>query len=40
MGHWLDIPLLCGVKLSGLAVYWASSIYQHTLDPRTENFDS
>jgi len=31
--HWLNIPLLLGLGLSGLSVYWASPIFQHAADP-------
>ncbi len=25
--HWLNIPVLLGVMLSGLSIYWASPVY-------------
>lgn len=28
--HWLNIPLLLGMALSGLSIYWASPVYHHT----------
>ncbi|MGA8530605.1 MAG: hypothetical protein WB622_12885, partial [Acidobacteriaceae bacterium] len=37
--HWLNIPILLGLILSGMAIYWASPVYQHTPDPQTGNFD-
>jgi thiosulfate reductase cytochrome b subunit len=37
--HWLNVPILLGLILSGIAIYWASPIYQHTPDPQTGNFD-
>jgi thiosulfate reductase cytochrome b subunit len=37
--HWLNVPLLLGLILSGISIYWASPIYQHAPDPITENFD-
>lgn len=37
--HWLNVPLLLGLILSGIAIYWASPIYQHKPDPITGNFD-
>lgn len=37
--HWLNVPLLLGLVLSGISIYWASPIYQHTPDPNTGNFD-
>jgi thiosulfate reductase cytochrome b subunit len=30
--HWLNIPLLLGLGLSGLSIYWASPVYHHTPD--------
>jgi cytochrome b subunit of formate dehydrogenase len=37
--HWLNIPILIGLVLSGISIYWASPIYQHKPDPATGNFD-
>jgi thiosulfate reductase cytochrome b subunit len=37
--HWLNVPLLLGLVLSGLSIYWASPIYQHKPDPNTGNVD-
>lgn len=37
--HWLNIPLLLGMILSGLAIYWASPVYHHAPDPQTGNSD-
>jgi thiosulfate reductase cytochrome b subunit len=37
--HWLDVPILLGLILSGISIYWASPIYQHKADPLTGNFD-
>lgn len=37
--HWLNVPILLGLILSGIAIYWASPIYQHAPDPQTGNFD-
>jgi thiosulfate reductase cytochrome b subunit len=37
--HWLNVPLLLGLILSGIAIYWSAPIYQHTPDPQTGNFD-
>jgi hypothetical protein len=28
--HWLNVPLLLGLVLSGISIYWASPIYQHS----------
>jgi thiosulfate reductase cytochrome b subunit len=30
--HWLNVPLLLGLSLSGISIYWASPIYQHAPD--------
>jgi thiosulfate reductase cytochrome b subunit len=37
--HWLNVVILSGLILSGIAIYWASPIYQHKPDPNTGNFD-
>ena len=37
--HWLNVPLLLGLILSGISIYWASPIYQHKPDLDTGNFD-
>src|SRR3984893_17442680 len=37
--HWLNVPLLLGLILSGISIYWSSPIYQHKPDPVTGNFD-
>jgi thiosulfate reductase cytochrome b subunit len=29
VAHWLNIPILLGLILSGLAIYWASPVYHH-----------
>jgi uncharacterized membrane protein len=28
--HWLNVPILLGLILSGLSVYWASPVYRRT----------
>jgi thiosulfate reductase cytochrome b subunit len=38
--HWLNVPILAGLILSGISVYWSSPIYQHKPDPLTGNFDT
>jgi hypothetical protein len=38
-GHWLNVPILLGLVLSGISIYWSSPIYQHKPDPVTGNFD-
>jgi len=37
--HWLNVPLLLGLVLSGISIYRSSPIYQHKPDPNTGNFD-
>jgi hypothetical protein len=27
--HWLNVPILLGLILSGISIYWALPIYQH-----------
>jgi cytochrome b subunit of formate dehydrogenase len=31
--HWLNVPILVGLILSGISIYWASPIYRHKPDP-------
>src|SRR6201988_1721384 len=37
--HWLNVPILLGLILSGMAIFWASPICQNAPDPQTGNFD-
>jgi len=37
--HWLNVPVLSGLILSGVSIYWASPVYQHKPDPLTGNLD-
>jgi thiosulfate reductase cytochrome b subunit len=37
--HWLNVPILPGLILSGISIYWASPVYQHKPDPATGNTD-
>lgn len=39
VSHWLNIPFLLGLGVSGLSVYWASPVYKHAPDPQTGNSD-
>jgi thiosulfate reductase cytochrome b subunit len=39
LSHWLNVPLLLGLVLSGISIYWSSPIYQHKPDPVTGNLD-
>ncbi|MGH7126003.1 MAG: cytochrome b/b6 domain-containing protein [Stellaceae bacterium] len=38
--HWANIPLLAGMILSGLSIYWAAPVLKHAPDPRTGNTDT
>ena len=35
--HWLNVPILLGLTLSGLSACSASPVYQHKQDPVTGN---
>jgi len=37
--HWLNVPILIGLIVSGISIYWASPVYQHKPDPQTGSFD-
>ena len=37
--HWLNVPILLGLILSGMSIYWASPVYQHKPNPLTGNVD-
>ena len=37
--HWLNVPILSGLVLSGMSIYWASPVYRHKPDPITGNVD-
>jgi len=37
--HWLNVPSLLGLILSGLSIYWASPVYKHRPDAVTGNSD-
>jgi thiosulfate reductase cytochrome b subunit len=39
LSHWLNVPILLGLIVSGISIYWASPVYQHKPDPQTGNFD-
>jgi thiosulfate reductase cytochrome b subunit len=39
LSHWLNVPLLIGLVLSGMSIYWAAPVFQHQADPRTGIFD-
>jgi thiosulfate reductase cytochrome b subunit len=33
VSHWLNVPLLVGLTLSGLSIYWAAPVFIHARDP-------
>jgi thiosulfate reductase cytochrome b subunit len=39
VSHWLNIPLLLGLIVSGISIYWASPIYRHNPNPQTGSSD-
>src|SRR5215471_8370797 len=39
ISHWLTIPLLLGLILSGISIYWASPVYKHRPDPVSGSVD-
>jgi thiosulfate reductase cytochrome b subunit len=39
ISHWFTIPLLIGLILSGMSIYFASPIYKHAPDPQSGNTD-
>ncbi len=39
ISHWLTLPLLGVLTLSGLAIYWASPVFRHAPDAATGNTD-
>ncbi|MEA3163478.1 MAG: hypothetical protein QOE88_1296 [Verrucomicrobiota bacterium] len=39
ISYWLTVPLLLGLILSGISIYWASPIYHHDPNPATGSFD-
>ncbi len=37
--HWLNVPILLGMIVSGLAIYWAAPVFQHAPNPDTGSTD-
>src|SRR5258705_11496346 len=37
--HWLNVPILLGLIVSGISIYWASPVYQHKPDLNTGSVD-
>jgi thiosulfate reductase cytochrome b subunit len=39
LSHWLNVPILAAMIVSGLAIYWASPVHQHPPDRITGSRD-
>jgi thiosulfate reductase cytochrome b subunit len=39
LSHWLNVPILFGMVVSGLSIYWASPVFLHRPDPVTHSRD-
>ena len=39
LAHWLTLPLLLGLILSGLSIYWSAPVFKHHANPVTGNED-
>ncbi|MEA2338830.1 MAG: hypothetical protein QOE82_2837 [Thermoanaerobaculia bacterium] len=39
LSHWLNVPILFGMIVSGLSIYWASPVFLHKPDPMTHSRD-
>jgi thiosulfate reductase cytochrome b subunit len=39
LAHWANVPLLLGLIVSGLSIYWASPVYEHAPNPATGSTD-
>jgi len=39
VSHWLNVPLLVGLTLSGLSIYWAAPVFLHPRDPVYQSRD-
>jgi hypothetical protein len=37
--HWLNVPILLGLIVSGVSISWASPVYHHKPDPLNGNSD-
>lgn len=37
--HWVNVPLLVGLIVSGLSIYWAAPVFVHPRDPVTGSRD-
>ena len=38
--HWMNIPLLFGLLVTGLSIYWAAPVFVHAWNPVTHTHDS
>jgi thiosulfate reductase cytochrome b subunit len=39
LSHWLNLPILFALTVSGLSIYWASPVFLHKPDPVTHSRD-
>src|SRR6476620_838719 len=39
LSHWLNVPILFGMIVSGLSIYWASPVFVHKPNPITHSRD-
>jgi thiosulfate reductase cytochrome b subunit len=39
VSHWINVPLLVGLVLSGLSIYWAAPVFLHPRDPVHQSRD-
>jgi thiosulfate reductase cytochrome b subunit len=39
LSHWLNVPILFGMIVSGLSIYWASPVFLHKPNPITHSRD-
>ncbi len=39
LSHWLNVPILFALVVSGLSIYWASPVFLHKPDPVTHSRD-
>src|SRR4051812_50048412 len=39
LSHWLNVPILFGMIVSGLSIYWASPVFLHKANPVTHSRD-
>ena len=39
LSHWLNVPILFGMIVSGLSIYWASPVFLHKPNPVTHSRD-